>query len=104
MRVTMYNSYIMKRTQIYLEDDQDRQLELRAGASGLTKSYLIREAVAQYLTRDASEEARLAAFRDAVREAAGSIARLPSGTDYVDEVRRGGRARREELEKRWRSP
>lgn len=94
----------MKRTQIYLENEQDHQLELRAGASGLTKSYLIREAVAQYLTRDESEEARLEAFRDAVREVAGSITRLPSGTDYVDEVRRAGRARREELEKRWRSP
>ncbi|MGH2731167.1 MAG: CopG family transcriptional regulator [Actinomycetota bacterium] len=39
----------MKRTQIYLEDDQDTRLEKRARATGVTKSALIREAIDAFL-------------------------------------------------------
>jgi predicted transcriptional regulator len=45
--------YIVKRTQIYLDDDQDRQLARRARASGRTKSDLIREAIGRFLKRQA---------------------------------------------------
>jgi len=43
--------YIMKRTQIYLDDEQDARLERRARASGRTKSALIREAINRFLAR-----------------------------------------------------
>lgn len=41
----------MKRTQIYLEDDQDRQVQARARADGTTKSAVIRAAIDQFLKR-----------------------------------------------------
>lgn len=46
--------YIMKRTQIYLEEEQDRRLERRARATAVTKSALIREAIDRFLRREAS--------------------------------------------------
>ena len=42
----------MKRTQIYLDDEQDRRLENRARATGRTKSALIREAIDRLLSRE----------------------------------------------------
>lgn len=42
----------MKRTQIYLENEQDERLERRARASGRTKSALIREAINRFLARE----------------------------------------------------
>ena len=42
---TVYDSYIVKRTQIYLDDRQDDDLARRAAAEGVTKSALIRRAV-----------------------------------------------------------
>ena len=44
-------TYIMRRTQIYLDEEQDRRLQARANASGVTKSALIREAIEQFLKR-----------------------------------------------------
>lgn len=41
----------MRRTQIYLEEDQDRRLQARARADGTTKSAVIREAIDQFLKR-----------------------------------------------------
>lgn len=60
----MYTTYIMKRTQIYLDDDQDRRLQARARADGTTKSAVIRAAVDQFLTRR-SRRADLQAHLDA---------------------------------------
>ena len=40
---------VMDRTQIYLSDGQTRELDRRARQRGVTRSHLIREAVAQYL-------------------------------------------------------
>jgi predicted DNA-binding protein len=54
----MYDPYIMKRTQIYLEADQDRRLASRARAAGATKSTLIREAIDSYLSMSEDETAR----------------------------------------------
>ena len=44
----------MKRTQIYLDDDQDARLEKRARAAGVTKSALIRQAIDAFLARPRS--------------------------------------------------
>jgi len=54
----------MRRTQIYLDDDQDRRLAARARADGTTKSALIRAAIDQFLTRR-SRRAHLQAHLDA---------------------------------------
>lgn len=42
----------MRRTQIYLNEDQDAKLEWRARAAGVTKSALIRAAIDAFLERD----------------------------------------------------
>ena len=53
----MYNSYIMRRTQIYLDANQSEQLGRRARAGGVSKSTVIREAIASYLSSgDESDE------------------------------------------------
>lgn len=44
--------YIMKRTQIYLDEDQDRRLAKRSRTTGRTKSELIREALQRFLSRE----------------------------------------------------
>jgi hypothetical protein len=101
--MTMYDSYIMKRTQIYLEEAQHERLSERARAAGTTKSDLIREAVDAYLTGSADEGTQLVAFRSAVRAAAGTVRRLPKGRQYVEELRRGDAERAQGLEERRRS-
>src|SRR5205809_5958608 len=83
-RPMVYNSYIVRRTQIYLEDRQDDDLARRAAAEGLTKSALIRRAVDEYLDNDAGEDLRLARFRAAVDAAAGAAPDLPPGSPYVE--------------------
>jgi predicted DNA-binding protein len=95
----MYDTYIMKRTQIYLEADQDRRLASRATASGVTKSTLIREAIEVYLAKpdDADE---LAAFRAAIDAAAGAPVELPDGATYVETLRAADVARQAELDER----
>lgn len=62
----------MKRTQIYLEDQQDRLLERRAKADGVTKSALIRQAIDAFLTRK-REKGQLQRILD---ETAGSMPEL----------------------------
>lgn len=57
-------TYTMRRTQIYLDEDQDRRLQARANAAGVTKSALIREAIEQFLKRR-SRRADLQAHLDA---------------------------------------
>jgi predicted transcriptional regulator len=54
----------MKRTQIYLDDDQSRRLQARARAEGTTKSAVIREAIDQFL-KGRSRRADLGAHLDA---------------------------------------
>ena len=96
----MYNVYIVKRTQIYLEESQHERLGRRARSAGTTKSDLIREAVDAYLAGPEDESAHLLAFRAAVRAAAGSAHRLPTGRRYVEELRRGDAERDRDLEAR----
>lgn len=83
----MYTAYIATRTQIYLHEHQDRRLTERSRQLGRTKSALIREAIDAYLAPVASEQEALARLRAAVKEASGAAPELPSGTDYVEQVR-----------------
>ncbi len=59
----------MKRTQIYIEDDQDRRLQKRARATGKTKSQLIREAIDRLLSRERPSTD----LKQALEETAGSM-------------------------------
>jgi len=99
----VYNSYIVRRTQIYLEDRQDDDLARRAAAEGLTKSALIRRAVDEYLDADADDELRLARFRAAVDAVAGAAPDLPEGSLYVERLRALDASRHEEIERRRRA-
>lgn len=97
----MYVSYIMRRTQIYLDEDQAERLGRRARASGVTRSTMIREAIEAYLsTPDDADE--LGRFRAAL-DAAGSapIAQL-DGETYVEAIRAADLARDAELDERQR--
>ena len=99
----MYDSYIMKRTQIYREPEQSQELSRRADVRGVTSSHLIREAIAQYLADPTDAAGELAAQRSALLAAAGTVPRLASGTETVERLREADRARDRELEDRWRS-
>ncbi len=99
----MYDPYIMKRTQIYLDADQSRELGRRAKVRGVTSSHLIREAVAQYLSGPDTDAHELALQRAALTDAAGTLARLPSGREFQDAQRAVDPGRDQDLEARWRS-
>ena len=101
----MYATYIMKRTQIYLDDEQDAVLARKAKEKGTTKSSLIRDAVAEYIasTSDDEERAGVERFRKALRAiAAKPLTYLPDGKTYVENLRKADLAREAELERRWR--
>jgi predicted DNA-binding protein len=97
----MYASYIVRRTQIYLDEEQDRRLAERALATGRTKSDLIREAVDRLLDEPLSEEEELARFRAAVDAAFGAAPYLEDGVTYVRKLRDIDRRRQERLEREW---
>lgn len=99
----MYKIYIVRRTQIYLDESQHKRLGRRARAIGTTTSDLIREAVDAYLGRDKDEQTQLLAFRAAIRAAAGTVRRLPKGSRYVEQMRRGDAEREGALERRRRA-
>ncbi len=98
----IYAAYIMKRTQIYLEESQDERLARRAHAAGTTKSHLIREAIEAYLEGPRDEAPLLARFRQALGEVANAPVSLPDGRSYVERVRALEVDRREALERRGR--
>ena len=98
----MYDSYIVKRTQIYLDDRQDEELGRRAAAEGLTKSALIRRAVDVYLNGGADEELRLGRFKAAVEAVAGVAPDLPRGPLYAERQRALDARRHDEIERRRR--
>lgn len=82
----MYVSYIMRRTQIYLTDEQGRLLASRSRATGTTVSQLIRTAVDSAYSRrrskSRSERVRLA------RATAGSWKAFPeTGEEFVERIR-----------------
>ena len=96
----MYDTYIVRRTQIYLEDEQSTSLDRRASELGTTRSELIREAIGAYLEGEADRVPALARFRAAVAEAAGSAPGLLPGPAYAEELRAADVARLEELDRR----
>jgi hypothetical protein len=99
----VYDSYIVKRTQIYLDETQDGELGRRAVAEGLTKSALIRRAIDAYLNGGDDGELRLGRFRAAVEAVAGVAPDLPQGSLYVERVRALDVRRQEEIERRRRA-
>ena len=86
-------SYIVKRTQIYLDEGQDRRLAERAAVQGVTKSEIIRAAVDRYLDHD-DQGRRLEAFRAAVRATSGGA---DMDVDAIDRLRGGGADRLAQL-------
>jgi predicted DNA-binding protein len=94
----MYNVYIMKRTQIYLDEEQAEELARRAAIRGSTASKMIREAIDEYLAEPADAAERLTRYRAALDASFGIAPHLPDGATYVEELRRADRARRDELE------
>jgi predicted DNA-binding protein len=84
---TMYNTYIVRRTQIYLDDQQDRRLTERSREAGRTKSALIRDAVDAYLTPASRDDEALARLRAAITIASGAARHLPVGSEYVEDLR-----------------
>ena len=99
--LAMYASYIVRRTQIYLDEEQDRRLAERARATGRTKSDLIREAVDRLLAEPLREEEELARFRVAADAAFGIAPYLEDGATYVRRLRDIDRRRQERLEQDW---
>jgi hypothetical protein len=99
----VYDSYIMRRTQIYLDDRQDAELDRRAAAEGVTKSALTRRAVDVYLNGADDEELRLTRFHAAVEAVAGVAPDLSAGALYVERLRALDVRRQEEIERRRRA-
>lgn len=90
----------MRRTQIYLDEDQDRELCRLARATGATKSELIRRAIERLLRPAENKTRRLKRFRRAVDAAAGRVPGLPEGRVYIESLRRVDAERQRELEAR----
>ena len=82
----MYNSYIMRRTQIYLTEEQGRVLESRSRATGRTVSDLIRDAIeAAYSHRRAMSRAERIGL---ARRTAGAWTEFAeTGAKYVERIR-----------------
>lgn len=83
----MYTSYIVKRTQIYLDERQAAELGRRAAVRGTTASKMIREAIDQYLAGPDEEADRLARFGAALDATFGAAPYLEAGAAYVDRLR-----------------
>ncbi len=86
----------MHRTQIYLDNDQERRLAERAQAERRTKSAVIRAALDAYLEHPLSEGERLAQFAEAADAIFGIAPYL--APDYVDRIRDADRRRVDDLE------
>jgi predicted DNA-binding protein len=94
----------LRRTQIYLSDEQERALVARARMGGRTKSALIREAIDTYLRPAPAEDLALTRLQVALREAAGIAPHLPPGKEYVEEIRRRDTRRAREQRARRLDP
>ena len=98
----MYDAYIVKRTQIYLDERQAEELSRHAAARGMTASKMIREAIDQYLADPDDKAERLARYRAALEDAFGVAPYLGEGAAYVDELRAADRVRERGLDERRR--
>jgi predicted DNA-binding protein len=99
----MYDTYIVKRTQIYLDEDQAARLARRAQAQGSTVSSVIREAIEAYLSDPDDSQNELARQRQALQDGFAAVPRLPEGSAYVDELRKADTERERDQEDLWRS-
>ncbi|HEU4974881.1 MAG TPA: CopG family transcriptional regulator [Baekduia sp.] len=90
----------MRRTQIYLDGEQDRLLGIRAKALGTTKSAVIRDAIDAFLGREPAGGSDLQRLRAAVAGAAGIAPSLPPGGEYVEELRAADLERQRTLDRR----
>ena len=82
----MYTSYIMRRTQIYLSDDQGRLLESRSRTTGQSISELIRFAIeAVYATPRPLTRAQKVAL---AKRTSGAWKDFPeTGAEFVERLR-----------------
>jgi predicted transcriptional regulator len=79
----------MRRTQIYLDQDQAARLDERAAAEGTSRSTVIRRAVDVYLEQeDRDAAAWQAQWKEALAKSAGVAPYLGEGSEYVEEIRR----------------
>jgi myosin heavy subunit len=89
----MYDLYIVRRTQIYLTDEQGRTLERRRKATGRNVSELIRAAIdAAYSHRRAMSRAERVRVARATAGAWKDFSE--TGAEYVERVRGTGRLAR----------
>jgi Arc/MetJ-type ribon-helix-helix transcriptional regulator len=93
---------IVERTQIYLTEQQQRELERRVISSGRTKSDLIREALDAFLGLQLSKDEWQRRWREAVDAISGIAPYLPEGDAYAQQLRDADIQRKEELERRRR--
>ena len=77
----------MERTQIYLTERQQRELERRVVSSGRRKSDLIREALDVFFRLKLSKDEWQCRWREAVDDIAGIAPYLPEGDGYAQELR-----------------
>ena len=78
----------MRRTQIYLDEAQDRELDRRAAAERTTKSALIRRAIDRELDRSDDPALALVRLHAAIDATFGVATHLADGSTYVDEIRK----------------
>ncbi|MGH9167850.1 MAG: ribbon-helix-helix protein, CopG family [Acidimicrobiia bacterium] len=77
----------MRRTQIYLSEQQHQRLAARARRSGRSLSDLIREAIDRLLDGEVDRSQQLARYRKVLEETSASAAYLPPGAEYVASLR-----------------
>lgn len=77
--------YIVRRTQIYLSDQEHEALDRLSAESGKTKSQLVREAVERVYLEPRGGDALVAALA----ASHGAWRRRNSGSDYVERLRAG---------------
>lgn len=80
----------MRRTQIYITEEQERQIECRARDAAVPKAEVIRRLLDQGLGLDDGEEAR----RQAIRASAGTARDEVDWPEWLARVRGGGAAER----------
>lgn len=86
----MYDLYIMRRTQIYLSEEQGRLLQQRSTATGETVSQLIRAAIDD--TYGNQRRANKADRVQIARRTAGAWRdRTETGAEFVERLRSGVR-------------
>ncbi len=74
----------MRRTQIYLDEDIDREIRALAAAQGRSAASLIREAIRRFLAEQGVAAGRLAAIRGLGKEAWAGV----DPESYVEDLRR----------------